>query len=276
VATLFSREATGESGLTLLAALALLGFLYSLAKGPLVLALWLVAAFVVVPRSAPTPATMPLALLATLALAEVVLPVIGADAAPGAAVVPRHRLAAAGKWATVVGWRQAAQIGVVVAVLGYSLYFSNLRRTSEPWASLSSVSADERQAMAWVEANTAPGSTFLVATTAGSWWIDPVNAWFPALTSRKSVATPNGAEWLPQREFDRRVDEYNALRRCVSLDEGCLATWSARFGEPFSHVYVSKPRGTATTGRRRSGGLADDPRLLVVYDGPGATVFSKK
>ena len=276
VTALLSREATGESGLTLLAALALLGLLLSLARGSLVLPLWLVAAFVVVPRSAPTPATIPLAMLATLALTEVVLPVVGADAALGAAVVPRRRSVIAAKWAAAAGWRRAARIGVVVAVLVYSLYFSNLRRTSEPWDSLRSVSAAERQAMAWVEANTAPGSTFLVATTSGSWWIDPVDAWFPALTSRTSVATPNGAEWLPHSEFGRRVEEYNALRGCLRLDERCLAAWSARFGETFSHVYVSKAPGPATIGDRRSGGLADDPKLVVLYDGPGATVFSMK
>ncbi len=267
---LLGRGATGEAGLAPFAILALVGLLDAVVRRDFFLPAWLVMTFAVVPRSAPTPAVVPLALLATRALADVLLPRLerlaqaatargGAPAAPGRGV-PRWALRAA----------------VVAPLLGYTLVASNLRRTPEDWPSMRRVPRAEREAMRWVAANVGTDRRFVVASTSRSWWADPVDAWFPALTGRVSVATPNGAEWLPRGEFARRVRAYEALKRCAGVDPGCLDAVSERFGLAFTDVYVSKPpmamgAVAAPNAARTAGGA-----FTVVYDGPGATVFARR
>lgn len=129
--------------------------------------------------------------------------------------------------------------------------------------------------MAWVAAHTPPTSRFVVLSTATSWWADPVDAWFPALTSRASVVAPNGAEWLPRGEFRRREEGYSWLKRCGAVDGSCFDSLSARFGIAFTHVYVSKPEVPAP-GRHPGGAPGDSPGFVVVYDGPGATVYARR
>jgi hypothetical protein len=161
-------------------------------------------------------------------------------------------------------------------VFGYTLVVSNLVRTPERWPSMGRVPPAERSAMAWIAAHVREGSRFVVASAARRWSEDAVDAWFPALTGRVSVATPNGAEWLPRGEFGRRVQAYGALRGCAQLDAACLDAWSARFGLQFTDVYVSKPDPAPGAPAVPRAALAATDAFVVIYDGPGATVFARR
>ena len=265
---LLSRHVVGETGLVPLTALGVVGAVAALARRELLLPAWLGLTFAVVPRSAPTPATMPVALLAACALAEVVVPIVArrlerrrgarrgqADVA-GASARPRPLLAAA----------------LLAPALGYTLVFSNLRRTPEEWPSMRRVPPAEREAMAWVAANVGEEAHFAVASGVRTWWVDPVDAWFPALTGRVSVATPNGAEWLPGGEFMRRVRAHEALQRCDGAEADCLSRWAERFEMRFTHIYVSKrPTGA---GPLRTAAMAGDG-FTVIYEGSGAAVLAR-
>jgi hypothetical protein len=262
LARLASPAATGETGLPLVACLALLGGVVALARREFVLPGWVLAAFVLTPRAAPTPATVPFALLAAVALDRVLHPGLESALAGTTPPVPARR-------ARVV-------YGAVVAlVLAAAVAFSDLGREGEPRRALRSVPPAEREAMAWVAAHTPAASTFVVATTAAVWSLDPVDAWFPALAARASVCTPNGAEWLPRGGFQRREQEYSWLKRCGVVDGACLDSLAARFDVRFSYVYVSKGAPTAP-GRCPPRSPADTGEFAVVYDGPGATIYERK
>lgn len=270
-----ARGAAGEVGVAPFVILAFVGVLDAIVRREFFLPVWLVVTFAVVPRSAATPAVVPVALLATRALVGVVLPWLqrflgGWTAlwrgAPGELGQETRRRAL-----------RAIQAAVLVPAFGYTLIISNLRRTPEDWPSMRRVPPAERVAMAWIAANVGEGHRFLVASANRSWWVDPVDAWFAALAGRVSVTTPNGAEWLPRSEFARRVQEYEALRRCGSVDAACLDALSARFGLQFSDVYVSKPtRATSARAAAPKATLAASDGFVVIYDGPGATVFAKR
>jgi hypothetical protein len=253
---LLSRWVVGETGLVPLTALAFLGAVAALVRRELLLPAWVVVTFAVVPRSAATPATVPLALLAAWALGEVVLPRL--ERGFGLRTGARRALLA---------------VLVAAPALAYTLVVSNLRRTPETWPSLRRVPPAEREAMAWVAAHVGAAERFAVITGVETWWVDPVDAWFPALTARASVATPNGAEWLPGGEFARRVRAHQALQRCCGADPGCLTRWAESFGGEFSHVYVSAR--AAPAGTRQAAAMAGDA-FAVVYAGAGATVLSRR
>jgi hypothetical protein len=259
---LASPELTGERGLAPIACLALLALLTAVRGGRLLLPGWLLAAYAVVPRSAPTLATIPVALLAARALTDVVLPAF----APSRANESTRGRARS----------HAAMALVLAGLLTYTLVVSNLRRTSEQWPAMRRVSPAERSAMAWVAANTSGDARFLVASTARSWWADPVDSWFPVLAQRASVATANGAEWLPGGEFRRRLEAYSALKQCQVVDAACVEAWSTRFGTGFTNVWVSKPAGATTGAAGPAGGFEHHAGFVVVYDGPGATVIARR
>ncbi len=274
LARLLSPQATGELGLPIVACLALLGTVVSVARREFLLPAWLLATFVLTPRAAPTPATVPLALLAALALADV--------GAPGlASALARTRAAAhadrgpSGRPAAGEGIGDLVYGSAIVVLIGYTLVVSTLARYGEGWATMRSVPRPEREAMAGVAAHTPAASRFGGASPATWWPADPVDEWFPALTSRASVVAPNGAEWLPRGEFKRLEDAYASLKRCSAVDGPCLDALSTKFGLDFTHVYVSKSAGEGTDGRPGASPGAG-PGFAVVYDGPGATVYASR
>lgn len=275
LARLISPQATGEVGLPIVACLALLGAVVCLARRELLLPGWVLAVFVLTPRAALTPATAPLALLAALALADVVAPgLTSALAHPQRATRGEHS-ECPGRPLSGERFGRALYGSVIAVLVGYTLVVSNLARTTEGWATMRSVPRPEREAMAWVAAHTPPGSRFVVASSATWWPADPVDEWFPALASRASVVAPNGAEWLPRGELKRREAAYAWLKGCAAVDRPCLDSLATRFGAGFTHVYVSKPAVGASSGRPGAS-RGHSPELVVVYDGPGATVYARR
>jgi len=267
---LTNQWVVGEMGLAPLTMLAFVGALASLTRRALLLPAWLVLTFVVVPRSAPTPATVPVALLAARALVEVVVPLLARRR-------DRSRVAqpdAPGEGGAVGGEgpHPLLATAVMAPALAYTLLVSNLWRTPADWPALRRVPPEEREAMAWVAANIDREARFAVASGVVTWWVDPVDAWFPALSGRVSVATPNGAEWLPGGEFMRRVQAHAALQRCDGSEPDCLALWQERFAMPISHVYVS--RFPTAGGPPRSAAVAGEG-FTVLYSGPGALVLAR-
>jgi hypothetical protein len=101
------------------------------------------------------------------------------------------------------------------------------------------LSADDRAAMAWVAANTPIDSTFLVAEHPIISGL--VGEWFPALTGRRSLTTPQGQEWTA--EFNAYVARQQQVAACTSRDclpdadyifvsHGCCQALTASLGSP--------------------------------------------
>jgi hypothetical protein len=128
--------------------------------------------------------------------------------------------------------------------------------------------------MAWVATATPPESRFLLVTPDG-WANDKASEWFPVLAGRRSIATPQGYEWLPDRAFDRMMKLHDAAHECGYRTTRCLDEWQERGGEPFTHVYIPKhPWGQCCTTLLDS--LAEDAGYGLVYDGPGATIYERR
>jgi hypothetical protein len=60
------------------------------------------------------------------------------------------------------------------------------------------------------------------------------------LTRSTSAATVQGYEWLSDKPFNTRLDEYNALQMCVNKNVSCVEDWSSMAGHLFEYVLVTQ------------------------------------
>jgi hypothetical protein len=139
------------------------------------------------------------------------------------------------------------------------------------------LSSSDRAAMAWIAADTAPDSRFLVMSGSPSWGLDPASEWFGALTARVSIATPQGSEWVAAR--DEASVRYFTAQECGSEGSECLTAWSATYREPFDYVFIPDTPAGGEVDRccqPLMQSLLASSRFEVVYDRDGSTVFKRK
>ena len=133
--------------------------------------------------------------------------------------------------------------------------------------------------MGWIDQNTPESSTVLVIPYV-RWPEDRSCEWLPVLAGRPCVNLVQGYEWLPG--FSDRVAQHEALLACSQGAEDCLDQWSSEYGVRFSHVFVPKWPLSPTAFFLQSvsspaamlKSLNADPGLRLVYDGPGAAIYS--
>lgn len=253
-----------EPGFPVIAALACLGIILELARRRYLIPGWVLVGGAVDPRAFPNFSAVPLAILAAIAVCEL-LEVLSQYATgvrgsrlSGPFVPPAWLIPS------------ALAIGLIFAAL--SSYASNRLLDT-------AVTADERGAMTWVASNT-PENARVLVVTGEEWSFDRSAEWLPTLTGRRSVATVQGTEWLGGGAYHRSNEQASDLRKCAFLTPDCLITWQDQTHNAFDYVYITKaePRQgllfenqDCCAGLRV--GLKNDPSYAVVYDGPGATIF---
>ncbi len=265
---LATLDLSGELYFPLLASLALLGLLVCLVRRRYLLPAWVALLFLADPRTATTIAPLPLGLLAGVGTADLLLPALdrGRSAGP------------AGEATGTAGTGGIRGNLLAEAVLALGIVYCLVTGLVGRLPLVTALSSGEREAMAWVAGHTPQDATFLVVTGDRLWGVDRSSEWFPVLAGRRSAATVQGTEWLP--EFRDDTIRYVALQRCAAQGASCLAAWAEEEGVTFTDVYVAKRPGVDTssgstpccTGLEDS--LRHDPGYEVIYDGPGAVIFS--
>jgi hypothetical protein len=259
--------------LTLLGGTAALGAIACFLRSAPLLPTWLALIFVLTPRSAPTSATVVVALLAAIGLAEVVgrgLQLARSDRARVAADGMSRRwpaLALAHRWSPAI-------IGVALA-LSAAIVFTQWSKLHPSQTALDSLQPAEREAMRWIAANTPMDSTFLVLASTFSWEEDHVGEWFPVLAERRSVLTVQGTEWLPGAMHARRTCMFWDVRAQAMTDLNTLDAWARERGVGYSHVYLSKTMRVPVDPRNLRLSLGASPQYRVVFENAGATVLER-
>jgi hypothetical protein len=252
---------TAESVLAIIGMLGALGFFYSLTMKDWLLPAWWIAIVTLDARQGSTFSTVPIALLAGVAVAQVLLPAMRRLPVPTLRRSPGR-----------AGWTPEFVLGLFVVFATASA----LIRTPIPggMSDMGALSPDELEAMNWVADETSPDARFLVV--AGTpWEIDRTSEWLPALANRKSVATVQGFEWRPIGEFARKKQQYIDLQGCAGWISQCLRDWSRNTGETFTHVYIPKSPDRSCCQLLRYS-LERDRRYRLIYDGPGAVLFARR
>jgi hypothetical protein len=144
---------------------------------------------------------------------------------------------------------------------------------------LTSLPADEREAMAWVARETPDDARFVVVTHQ-PWTIDRTAEWFPVIAERRSIATVQGYEWI-RGAFADQLELNGDLQECAELGGACFDAWNEAYGLEYDYVFIPKTahieRGAPVDPDEccaaLRGDLRADDRYKVVFDGDGATIF---
>ena len=258
-----------EPMMTIIPVLGLVGLAVCMARRGYLLPAWLVLAFLVDPRSAPTVATVPLVLMCALALHEAVLP-----------AVERIRPSGAGgdspsPYQSPVVCLLLAYLGVYLLVM--SLYAGmNLSRVV--------VSPENRNAFEWAAHNTPAAGRFLILTGNTELFCDPVQEWFPVLTGRISESTIQGSEWANRGRFFERVGSLQDIQLCMDANRpgDCLRQQASVAGLQFDYLYLTKiaaaGRGCRAeflqrVGDRMLNELYADAEFVTVYQTDAAEIL---
>ncbi|MGE3960198.1 MAG: hypothetical protein AB7F65_00785 [Dehalococcoidia bacterium] len=240
---------TGEPFFPLIAALGLLGAVYAVVRGSWLLPSWWLLTVVMGTRAFPTLAAISVAMLAAIAVREVIVPAFdrATAGAPGSS-----------------RFRQLVAAGVGVVTL-FFLVGASLEDSRGDQRYLRPLTDAEVQAMEWIAEETPEDSTFLVISRNG-WYADRDGEWFPALAERENVATVQGYEWV-EGEFARREELQAMAQMCLPGEGNCLG--SVLNIEAFDYVYVPE---TCCSAMRQL--LEIEWRYEVIFDN-GATVFQR-
>ncbi len=255
----FLLTLTDEPLMTVVAVLGLIGFAAKIAQKEYILPAAYFMPFLVEPRSAATYAMIPLAMLAGIATAEIILPALRP------AANPQSRTA------------HILFIFIALYMLGSTFYFDiQLAGTT--------VSNSNREAFQWIQSNTPANSKFLVLTGEPELFCDGVSEWFPALTGRVSLTTVQGTEWLPKR-FAVAALSQSTIQNCLSGNDalGCVEQTARQANLQYDFIYVvrqssiknfchaiaASPRGEAIISA-----LNNNSRYSHVYQTDEVSVFS--
>jgi hypothetical protein len=168
----------------------------------------------------------------------------------------------------------ASGLGLLLALGG--IYHLWPRLPVEPY-SLDSLRPGEREAMAWIAANTAADERFLVLSNTWSWEQDMAAEWFPVLAQRQSVLTPQGAEWLPDQLYARKVCLFQRARDLAAWNTTLsdLDTWASERGVVFSAIYISKAVRGNLDWSHLVASAESSPSYTVLLDTPDAAVLQR-
>ncbi len=232
-----------EKFVTVLSALALLGFVVVLARKEFLLAVWLFLPAIIDPRSAASISIIPWAMLAAIGFADIVIPGLYAL---------KNNLQEAGdvesNWSEYFLKSSAIKIALT-ALIFYAFFGTVLSDQVYPKVSLT---PSDRAAMKWVAENVPPQSQFLILTGETEAFADAVAEWFPVLSQSNGIATIQGYEWMPDKIFLTKLDEYYALQACMDKTSDCVEEWALKKNHPFEYVLVSRD------------GLAENKNSLVI------------
>ncbi len=271
--------ATSEPWYPLLGTLGLLGAFVTVASRRYYLLGWWIAIIVLDPRAFPTLVSLPVSLLAGIAVAELLVPglvrfAVNEDA-PGRNGGNGHRGSRLPpEFVRVV----RSPAGFLLAVLFVFAFVGAL--VTKPGLAgegyfLRPLSHGERDVMAWVAEHTDPDARVLVVPR-GSWETDKEGEWFPVLAERLSVVTVQGYEWVPGGAFRERQEMYWAAYECGFRTTDCLDQWLRDYPQgEFTHIYVPRFEGVQCCSTLTRS-LNQDSRYTRVYEDDGGTIWELK
>ncbi len=263
-------DLTGEYLFTPIFVIALLGLGFALQQRKFLLPALVLVSVLSDPRSLQRSIALPLCLLFGIGLEAVVLPafkrlsskVPGSEAAAAARIFP-----------TTLSM-------VLVSYLVLRAAFTSQLQLQIQEPILRNVQIQDRDAMAWIQANTPPDSKFLVITSPSFWWVNARSEWFPVLSDRRSLTTVQGTEWIPGGVYQQVQKSYGLLSACSFQTElSCLEGIEQQTGETYTHIYLSGNLQDRVSGFGSplpiEASLRSSPDYRVVYDQDGVVVFER-
>ncbi|HMZ44676.1 MAG TPA: hypothetical protein PLD33_15690 [Anaerolineales bacterium] len=128
----------------------------------------------------------------------------------------------------------------------------------------------------WVKENINERKTFLLSTGREFSMSDPMQEWFPALTSQYSVTTLQGLEWTLNELFFPWHSELVAFQHCADLN--CVTNWSGKNKINYDYLLVTVPASEdksilADSLRNLALSAKASPSYTVVYESDSTLIF---
>lgn len=212
--TPFSFLFTNEPLVDFLAVFTFLGLLTNLRLRNWQLPAWLLGVFIFEPRLGAAYSATPVALLAGVGI-EAVLNFVEKDEKT----------------------KSNNQL-IKAMALGFLLIYSLISAYLAP--QYRRLSQAQVESMEWIHKNTSEDAQFLVLTGYDHYGNDYTNEWFPTLTHRHSLVTPQGYEWMPDQEFNRRASLHAELQSLAGENIANLETWVEDENLAFTHIYIAR------------------------------------
>ncbi|GAB4488685.1 MAG: hypothetical protein Fur0016_14770 [Anaerolineales bacterium] len=248
---------TEEPYATLVAVLGLVGLARQSSRCEWLLPLWLVLPFIVEGRSAHLPAVIPLSMLASIAVLDVVFAALRSSSSTDM-VTPLER-----------GMFFYLFLYLLFSSLVFGVQISSAR-----------VYEGDQAAIGWIRENTPPEARFLVLTGSRSVSYDPLPEWFPTLAGRHSVYTVQGLEWVAGESFSETVRNAAKAQECLTVSAECVI--ESIENVDVGYIYISRflrtenfePLDPPRTFAYVEAGLRQEERLRLVYESADALVFA--
>lgn len=164
-----------------------------------------------------------------------------------------------------------------VTIMGISLMYifaiklnldSDIKANTWPSLSFSDITA-----MKWVEAHTMPMDQFLVLPEEPdlAWSVSPVTEWFPTIAKRHSIITAQGSEWLPEHEFNKRINYYVDTQKCFYKTIDCYENIAEKYGFSYNYIYVPKQKREIIIQS-----LKESPSYTQRYDSDDVRIYKRQ
>lgn len=244
---------THEQLMTVISVLMILGFAVQLVKREFLLPFFFILPFIVEPRNAPNIAVVPAAMLAAIAISDLIFPTL-ANISRGVNSTDKQKLLRSGaEWAILLYLIFSLLIGTQIFI---------------PSLLAGRTTAQHRNAMEWSKKNTPASSAFLIITHEIFPLNDPINEWFPVIADRKSLTTIQGYEWLEDEDFNERLKLLESIQQCIDVE--CLENKAQKAGISFSYLYIASPES------RLGFELRNSSTYILVFENENALVFKKR
>lgn len=256
-----------EPFLTFIGVLAILGMAVKIVKQDYLLPLWIVVPFYIEPRNAPNVAAIPMAMLAGVALTDLIFP----------------QLARIESQIRRIEFPQPIQSRIEKGLLAYLVLYL---LTGMHFYDLSifdkRVSTENQNAFQWVKFNTPEDSKFLVITGNTDPFADWILEWFPTLTDRISLTTIQGYEWLSESNFREHIYTIQSLQNCLAVNAPlkCVEVQSEKLATGYDYIYITRKSFSENKSTITQGGLLifeltqDTERFKKVYQTEDVSIFS--
>ena len=251
--TPFFLSITDEPFLPIITLLAVIGFTAQAVKREFLFPALYVFPFLVEPRNAPNVAIISTAILAAIALTDVLLPAIASlSTKPGIMNNSEFLNTGAEKFLFIYL--------TSIMLIGMLLFTLELREEY--------LAVKHRKAFEWIKNNTPmENSSFLVITNRIDSLSDPVNEWFPVLTNRASLTTLQGYEWVENGGFSERILFLGQIQDCDSIE--CIETSMEENGTPYNYIYIPNSETRLALELRNTAGYQ------LVYEKDGIQIYQK-
>jgi hypothetical protein len=223
---------------------------------------WLVIPFIVDWRSATAISILPLSILAGSGIADVIIPLL---------IKSKSKFSEnMDDWTGFVSRNRLLQFALgfylFYAFIGAFIYDYSLAHyiISEPGL----------DAMKWIRNNTPDDSRFIVLTSRADPFSDPTGEWFPALSSRTSLNTVQGTEWLLGNGFLHYLDSLNRLHACLNGSVSCVTQWVESRQSLINYIYLEKRNSDAPPSLLFQ--LEQDKNYSPIFENEGAVIFERK